>query len=117
MTTLAAGKRAEALACRYLKRRGYRLLDRNYRAGRHELDLVMRQGGAVVFVEVRARKSDAFGTPAETIGAAKRRFLLMAAQAYLMENGLTGAPARFDVVEVHLADDRIRHIENAFGLG
>lgn len=116
MTAVSTGKRAEALACRYLRRRGYRLLARNYRAGRHELDLVMRQGERIVFVEVRARSSTAFGAPAETIGAAKRRFLNLAAQAYLLENDLTDAPARFDVIEVYLDEDaRIRHIEDAFG--
>ena len=114
MTTASVGKGAEDLACRYLRRRGYRLLARNYRAGRHELDLVMRSEGTIVFVEVRARRSTAFGTPAETVGAAKRRFLLLAAERYLMENGLMDAPARFDVVEVYLGDGGIRHIENAF---
>ena len=116
MTTASVGRKAEEMACRYLKKQGYRLLERNYRAGHHEIDLVMRLGDVIVFVEVRARSSAAYGTPGETIGAAKRRFLVMAAERYLMENRLTGAPARFDVTEVYLAENRIRHIENAFGL-
>lgn len=115
MTAVSTGKAAEERALRYLKKRGYRLLSQNYRAGHHEIDLVMQQGGTIVFVEVRARKSVAFGTPAETVGAAKQRFLLMAADSYLMEQKKTDAPARFDVVEVFLNEDRISHIENAFG--
>ncbi len=114
-----AGKRTgdygERLAQRYLEARGYRLLAKNFRCGHRELDLVMRQSDAVVFVEVKTRANLTYGTPAEAVGARKRRNLLLAAQAYLMENNLADAPARFDVIEVYLPDGQIRHIVNAFG--
>lgn len=115
MTARETGQKTERLACRYLRRKGYRLLERNYRSGRHELDLVMRDGETTVFVEVKARSSTAFGQPAEFVTAAKRRFLLLAAETYLMENRLTDLPARFDVIEVYLPNKDIVHIENAFG--
>lgn len=117
MTTKQVGDRGEKIAEAYLLARGYELLKRNYRAGRCELDLVMRQGETVVFVEVKARSGTAFGTPAEFVTKRKRRNLLFAAQAYLQEHGEMDAPARMDVVEVYLSGGRVRHIVNAFGEG
>ncbi len=114
MTARDTGRRCERLACRYLQRRGYRLLERNYTQGRHEIDLVMTDGDCVVFVEVKARSSTAFGRPAEFVTAAKRRFLLLAAKSYLMENRMNQQAARFDVIEVYLPKKDIIHIENAF---
>lgn len=115
MTAGETGRRSERLACRYLRKKGFRLIERNYRSGRHEIDLVMRDGDTTVFVEVKARSSTDFGRPAEFVTAAKRRFLLLAAEAYLLENRLSGRPARFDVIEVYLPKQDIVHIENAFG--
>ncbi|MDO4571804.1 MAG: YraN family protein [Clostridia bacterium] len=115
MTARETGMAAEALACRYLKRKGYRLLARNYRHGRYEIDLVMEDGETLVFVEVKARSSLRFGRPAESVTAAKRRFLLTAALAYMQESGRWDEPARFDVIEVYLPNKDIVHISNAFG--
>ena len=111
------GDRGEQIAEAYLTARGYELLARNYRAGHYELDLVMRQGKTIVFVEVKARSGTAFGTPAEFVTKRKRRNLLFAAQAYLQTCNVGDAPVRMDVVEVYLSDGRVRHIENAFGEG
>ena len=74
MSAQSAGRRGERLALRYLRRRGYRLLQRNYRHGRHEIDLVMQDGDCLVFVEVKARSNIAFGTPAMAVGREKQRF-------------------------------------------
>ena len=115
MTTYDTGRRCEDLACAYLIRKGYLVLARNYRSGHYEIDLVMRDGAATVFVEVKARASTSHGRPAEFVTAAKRRRLLLAAQAYLVKNGLYDQPARFDVIEVYLPAYRLVHIENAFG--
>ncbi len=114
MNAIARGDYGERLAQAYLERRGYRLLAKNYRAGRHEIDLVMRDGAYTVFVKVKARASTAYGMPGEAVSAAKRRFLTIAAQSYLAEHALLDSPARFDVIEVYLRNDEIRHIENAF---
>lgn len=116
---MSAGKQrgdyGEQLAMRHLEARGYRLLAKNWRFLRKELDLVMQKGETVVFFEVKARSGSGYGTPGESVTARKQRNLLLAAQAYLAEHGLTDAPARFDVIEVYLQRGEVRHIENAFG--
>lgn len=112
----AVGRRGERIACRYLKRRGYRLLERNYAAHRHEIDLVMQERATdtVVFVEVKTRSRTDYGLPREAVTADKQRFLVLAARQYLLENGLTDFPARFDVVEVLLPSRQVSHISDAF---
>ena len=114
MSAQSAGRRGERLALRYLRRRGYRLLQRNYRHGRHEIDLVMQDGDCLVFVEVKARSHIAFGTPAMAVGREKQRFLRLAAAAYMQRHRCAAQPARFDVVEVYLPEEKIQHIVNAF---
>lgn len=110
------GARGEELALRYLQKKGYRLLERNLRVGRDELDLVMRDGAYIVFVEVKARTSTAFGLPCEAVGARKQAHMARAAAAYLQALG-EDLPARFDVVEVDLVTGEVRHIDNAFMAG
>jgi putative endonuclease len=114
MSTTTIGRGGEARAEAYLTERGYQLLRRNYRSGPREIDLIMQVGCTVVFVEVKARSKTGYGTPAEFVTPAKQRLLTLAAQAYLIETGLTDVPARFDVVEVYLGTGKINHIENAF---
>ena len=93
MSAQSAGRRGERLALRYLRRRGYRLLQRNYRHGRHEIDLVMQDGDCLVFVEVKARSNIAFGTPAMAVGREKQRFLRLAAAAYMQRHRCAAQPA------------------------
>jgi putative endonuclease len=114
MSTTTVGRGGEARAQAYLEERGYKLLRRNYRSGPREIDLIMQVGCTVVFVEVKSRSKTGYGTPGEFVTPNKRRLLTLAAEAYLMEEGLLDVPARFDVVEVYLGSDRICHIENAF---
>jgi len=114
MSATSVGRGAEARAQAYLEEKGYAFLRRNYRSGPREIDLIMQDGCAVVFVEVKARSRTRYGTPAEFVTLAKRRLLTLAAEAYLIEMGLQDVPARFDVVEVYLGTEEIRHIENAF---
>lgn len=117
MTTAATtGKNGEDAALRYLKKKGFRLLERNYRSGHHEIDLVMRDGSILVFVEVKTRSGVSFGSPAEFVDARKQKFLIMAAQSYMLEHRCTDVFARFDVVEVYAADGNVRHIRDAFGV-
>ena len=114
MSTTTVGRGGEARAEAYLIEQGYQILRRNYRNGPREIDLIMQVGCTVVFVEVKSRSKTGYGTPAEFVTPAKRRLLTLAAEAYLIEEGLTDVPARFDVIEVYLGTDKIRHIENAF---
>ena len=116
MTTAETGKTGERLAVRFLKRGGYRILAKNWRAHRHEIDVIAREKstGTVVFVEVKTRTPGSFGRPADAVNADKQRFLRLAAESWLLQNGGTEQPARFDVIEVLLPEKRINHIVNAF---
>ena len=109
-----SGAQAEDLACAHLERAGLRLLTRNYRCPQGEVDLVMDDHDALVFVEVRYRRSSAFGTPAETVDRRKQARLLAAAGHYLLTHAADRA-CRFDVVAVSGRDARIEWLRAAFG--
>jgi putative endonuclease len=94
------GKRGEELACRELETRGYVIVDRRFRTRSGEIDIVAREAGVLVFVEVRARSSTHFGTPFESVTWKKRQRLSQMAAAYLCAKRLAGEPCRFDVVSV-----------------
>lgn len=108
------GEEGEAQALDYLVQNGCLPLRRNYRAGRYEIDLIVMDGAYLVFTEVKARSTDAFGTPGAFVDRRKQRHILQAAMRYLQENRLGDVPCRFDVVEVYRAEGRIRWIKNAF---
>jgi len=93
------GRSAEALAETHLKAHGLREVARNYRCRQGELDLVMRDGTTLVFVEVRYRRRDRFGSGAESVDRRKQARLIAAAQHYLQRHGGNRA-ARFDVISV-----------------
>lgn len=106
------GREAEALAEAYLQRRGLRILARNWRCRFGEIDLIAKDGAVLVFAEVRARSSRAYGGAAESIDAAKRSKLIAAANQYLSRAGLDTA-CRFDALLIEEAG-RIDWIRNAF---
>lgn len=106
---------AEALAREHLLRQGYRLLAENYACRGGELDLVMQEGEAVVFVEVRQRRGARYGSAAESLDARKLSRLRQAALAYLLEHyGHADLPLRFDAVLVQGTQQRHRleHLKN-----
>ncbi|HMM21443.1 MAG TPA: YraN family protein [Selenomonadales bacterium] len=114
----SAGQRGEQAAADYLQAAGYALLARNYRARTGEIDIIAEKGGTVVFVEVKARHSDAYGSPAEAVTYRKQGKILNTALCYLKQTGRTAAPLRFDVIEIYLGagvNPRVNHIANAFG--
>lgn len=102
------GRRGEELAVAFLEGRGCRVLARNYRCRLGEVDLVARDGETLVFVEVKTRRSLAFGGPGEAVGAAKKARLVRVARHYLYRHGLTNVPCRFDVVAVTAAGEELR---------
>lgn len=108
----AQGRRAETLARSFLESRGYVFHAANAATRAGEVDLVMEDRGALVFVEVRERSSDRFGAAAETVTPAKQRRVAQAALAYLKDNHLVGRPLRFDVVAVR--NGACEHLPNAF---
>lgn len=112
------GKRSERLAAEYLKRKGYRILETNYRSAVGEIDIIASDEGTIVFVEVKSRSSKRFGSPKGAVTPAKQRKISMAALDYLKRAGQTGARARFDVVAIDTASGKtdIEVVRNAFAL-
>ena len=115
---ISTGKRGEELAVAYLAEAGYRIVERNYRCLFGEIDIVAEEGETLVFVEVKSRRSDAYGDPQLAVGHQKQKKISMIAVHYLAERHLRHRLARFDVVAVKLlpAGHRIELIRNAFEL-
>ncbi len=102
------GKMGEDLACAELCRRGYAILARRYRTRYGEIDIIARDGEMVVFVEVKARRDEAFGGASEAITAWKQQRIVRMATDYLARRSLLEAPCRFDVVAIDFEGDRPR---------
>jgi putative endonuclease len=109
---LDLGRQGEDAAERLLQDKGLRVLERNLRLGRLELDLVCEDGDTLVFVEVKTRAEGSLATPAEGLTAQKRSRLLRAAQAYLSRHDLWHRPCRLDLVAVLFRAGRLHHIEH-----
>jgi putative endonuclease len=115
---LAAGRRGEDLAHRYLCSKGYLIIARNFRArsGVGEIDLIARDGEYTVFVEVKSRQQDDYGAPERNIGPAKEQSLIRAARDYARRSGIDWMLVRFDVVSVLLREPvQVTHWVDAFG--
>lgn len=110
--TKQLGMDAEAAACRFLEKKGLRLLKKNYRSPLGEIDLIMQDQDDIVFVEVRFRSKATHGTAGETIDWRKQRKLLSTAHWYLQYARATQAFSRFDVVTIQ--ENQIEWIKNAF---
>ena len=113
------GKRFEARVARHLERRGFRVLDRNVRFRRKEIDLVIRRGSVVAFVEVKGRRGPGWGHPLEAVTWKKRREIATVAAWWVARNGREGWIYRFDAVAVDVGQDgavRIDHVEDAWRL-
>ncbi len=106
------GKKGERLVENYIKELGFRLLERNFRTPFGEADLVAQEGDELVFIEVKTRESEAFGTPREAVGKDKQQRYYKIAAYYGARKG-EEPNARFDVAEVY-ADGRIEYYKNAF---
>ena len=102
------GRAGEEYAARWLSARGVVILARRYRAGGGELDLVVREGQYLVFVEVKARSRDGLASPLAAVGPRKRRRLVRAARAFARDNDLRGVAMRFDVVGLSSGGGRLQ---------
>jgi putative endonuclease len=113
----ALGIKGEDVAARHLATLGCRVIARRWRTRLGEIDLVAMDGGEVVFVEVKTRLDTRFGSPEESVTAAKRRRLRAAAYAFLAARGIRDAPFRIDVIAVEPGPGgaRVRHHRNAVG--
>jgi putative endonuclease len=116
--TQAFGELGERIAERWLRGRGWRVVQRRFRSGHRDIDLVMERDGLIAFVEVKARRGDGFGGPVEAVNWRKQKELGRSARVWVSRHGRASDAYRFDVIGV-LVDGqrvRIRHIEAAFPL-
>ena len=116
--TQAFGELGERIAERWLRRQGWRVVQRRFRSGRRDIDLVVERDGLVAFVEVKARRGDRFGDPVEAVNWKKQRELGRSARVWIDRHGRAPEAYRFDVIGVLVAGPRVRvrHVENAFPL-
>lgn len=113
MNRRAVGTDHEEMAAQFLERNGVHIIMRNYRTRFGEIDLIARDGKYLVFVEVKYRANDSFGSPLEAVDARKQRAIIRVARHYLMRYGYGATtPCRFDVVGI--AGDEITYVKNAF---
>jgi len=111
------GAIGEKLAVDFLKKRGYKILHKNFRCRGGEIDIIAQQGDCLVFVEVRTKKGSGFGTPEESVTRSKQERLISLANTYLQTCDNPPSSWRIDVVAIELASNnkvsRLEHIENA----
>lgn len=110
------GRSGEDVAERFYRKRGFRVLDRNFRCKGGEIDLIARRGRVVVFCEVKTRRTDAFGDPSEAVRYAKQARLKRLAATWLSQHRGGAGDIRFDVLSVIVRRGRtyVRHIPDAF---
>ena len=114
----AFGELGERIAERWLRERGWRVVQRRFRSGHRDIDLVVEQEGVVAFVEVKARRGSRFGDPVEAVNWRKQKELGRSARVWIARHGRGDDAYRFDVVGVLVTGSRVRvrHVEGAFTL-
>lgn len=113
-TTKMRGDAGETIAAEYLKGIGYEIIDRNYRTGLGEIDIIAAGEGYLIFVEVKTRLNENHGYGADAVNFRKRRKINEVASQYIKKFRLYNQAVRFDIIEVYTEDKRVEHIKNAF---
>ncbi|MDO5015065.1 MAG: YraN family protein [Clostridia bacterium] len=111
------GKAGENATVHYLRKKGYKILERNYFCRFGEIDIIAEKGDYLAFVEVKTRSENFLYSPLEAVTTSKQNKILKTAQVYLSKNNLSEKQPRFDIAEVYLIDkkiNKINYIENAF---
>jgi putative endonuclease len=106
------GRQYEREAEKYLLSEGFRILERNYRAGHKEIDLIARKDNTVVFIEVKGSTTERFGHPAERVTRKKQENLIAAAEKFIIDRNLKGCDFRFDLITFH--SGRLEYYPGAF---
>jgi putative endonuclease len=109
------GKKGEEIAAQYLEKKGYRILEKNWRQWRNEIDVIAMDGKYLVIVEVKTRQSNYFGEPETAVTRDKQKALIRAANAYVRYKNLN-CEVRFDIISIIISKtaEHIHHIEDAF---
>ncbi len=114
------GAKGEKLAVKLLKRKGYKIVQRNYKCKLGEIDIIAKKDGTLVFAEVKTRQTKEFGPPQYAITAAKRKQISKVALFYIKKKRLREQSCRFDVIAITFSSEsrkpNVEHIENAFEL-
>ena len=113
------GRHGERIAELWLARKGWRVLQRRFRDGHRDIDLIAERDGTVAFIEVKARSGDGFGTPVGAVDWRKQREVARAARVWISRHGKPGETYRFDVIGVLVSPNGagIHCVENAFSAG
>ena len=109
---LIKGKIGEDLAIEYLRKHFYKIKAKNYKCKLGEIDIIAEKGDRIIFVEVKSRASDRFGSPREAVNYYKQRKIRLVAEVYIKQNMLYNKSCQFDVIEI--VNDEITHLENCF---
>lgn len=96
------GDKGERIACKELKKKGYKILEKNYRIKLGEIDIIAQDGDTLVFVEVKTRSSDEYGTPAEAVDKHKQKRIRQVAASFLLKHKYKDTECRFDVVCINM---------------
>ncbi len=109
------GEKGEDIAVRFLLNKGFELLDRNWRFGKDEVDIIATLADTLVVVEVKTRNTAFFGSPAQFVSKVKQRHLIRAAHAYIEKHQLD-LEVRFDIIGIIIdaRGEQVEHIEHAF---
>lgn len=108
------GNLGEKMAVKYLKNKGYGILEKNFTTQIGEIDIIAYTAGLIIFVEVKTRTNADMGLPAEAVDFRKQRKISEVACLYIKKNMLFGVSVRFDVIDILLTENKITHYEDAF---
>ena len=112
------GELGERIAEKWLRRNGWRVVQRRFRSGHRDIDLIVERDDTVAFVEVKARRGSRFGDPVEAVNWSKQKELVRSASVWIDRHGRASESYRFDVVGVLVEGERVRvrHVPNAFSI-
>ncbi len=116
---LQLGQEGESAAIDFLKKKSYRILEKNFRSKLGEIDIIAEQNGVIIFIEVKARSNHEFGHPFTALTPAKQKKIIQTAQGFLAQKRIVNKPVRFDVVALTAESSnswKIELLEDAFQL-
>ena len=116
---ITTGKKGEEDGVVYLRKMGYKVLERNFKTPFGEIDIITEEAGYIVFIEVKTRRDTSYGMPEEAVHVQKQAKLIKSAQSYLKKNGWLERLARFDVLSILMGDrdgPNFRLVQDAFGI-